>query len=208
MHRPFAPQHPRHSLCIFAGRRSRGMNFIGSQNYRSAAEPQIDDLRDIRDRAAIAAAVALSFADDVDKHARFPSEAIESLKAERLLGIAVPRELGGEGASITEIADVCYALGRACASTGMIYAMHQTKIACIVDHGHGARWHDALLRRLNKEQLLFASSTTEGQGGGNVRSSAAAIINESEGISLTRDATVISYGAEADGIVTTAARAA
>ena len=124
---------------------------------------------------------------------------------QRLLGIMVPHDLGGEAAALSDVVDVCYRLGRGCASTAMIYAMHQTKVACIVDHGHGARWHDALLRRLNKEQLLFASSTTEGQGGGNVRSSAAAIINESEGISLTRDATVISYGAQADGIVTEAA---
>ncbi len=33
---------------------------------------------------------------------RFPEEAIAAARAERLLGIAVPRELGGEGASIAE----------------------------------------------------------------------------------------------------------
>ncbi len=84
----------------------------------------------------------------------FPHEAIAAARAERLLGIAVPRELGGEEASIADIVDVCYALGRACASTAMIYAMHQTKVACLVRHGRGSPWYQLLLRRLGNEQLL------------------------------------------------------
>jgi acyl-CoA dehydrogenase len=127
------------------------------------------------------------------------------MRVERLLGIQVSKALGGEGATITETADICYTLGRACASTAMIYAMHQTKVACIGSHGNG--WHTHLLKRLKDDQLLFASSTTEGQGGGNVRSSTAALVRGGDQISLIRDATVISYGAEADGVVTTARRA-
>jgi acyl-CoA dehydrogenase len=55
--------------------------------------------------------------------------------------------------------------------------------------------------------MLLASSTTEGQNGGNVRSSAAAVEREGTDITLVRNATVISYGAQADGIVTIARRA-
>jgi hypothetical protein len=82
-------------------------------------------------------------------------------------------EFGGGGASILDITDMCYALGRACASTAMIFAMHQTKVACLIRHGTGSAWHEMLMRRVASEQLLLASSTTEGQNGGNVRSSAA-----------------------------------
>ena len=63
------------------------------------------------------------------------------------------------------------------------------------------------MRRVAAEQLLLASSTTEGQNGGNIRSSAAAVDQSGATISLARDATVISYGAEADGLVTIARRA-
>ena len=69
------------------------------------------------------------------RFADFREEAIAAARAERLFGIAVPREFGGEGAGIAEVIDVCYTLGRACASTAMIYAMHQAKLACIVRHG-------------------------------------------------------------------------
>jgi acyl-CoA dehydrogenase len=124
------------------------------------------------------------------------------------LSIAVPRELGGEGLSTADVVDVCYALGKACASTAMIYAMHQTKVACLVRHGRGSAWHQLLLRRLCAEQLLLASSTTEGQAGGDVRNSAAPVEGGAARITLERQATVISYGEAADGIVTTARRAA
>jgi acyl-CoA dehydrogenase len=159
-------------------------------------------------RAARAAAIAAQFANDVDANSRFPQEAMDALKAKKLLGILVPPELGGEGASVAEVVDVCYALGRACSSTGMIYAMHQVKAACIVHHGMDSAWHRDFMIRMIADQLLLASSTTEGKGGGNVRSSEAPVEHADGRIVLVRDASVISYGAQADAVVTTARRTA
>ena len=160
------------------------------------------------ERAAKVAAVAATDAEAVDRAASFPKAAIDAARTHQLLGVQIPREFGGEGGTIFDVTDMCYALGRACASTAMIVAMHQTKVACLVRHGRGSGWHEALMRRLAAEQMLFASSTTEGQGGGNVRSSAAAVERNGTGFSLLRDATVISYGEQADGIISIARRAA
>jgi len=162
--------------------------------------------RDLKRRAQAAAAVAAGHADAVDAEARFPHEAIAAARAQRLLGILVPTELGGEGASISDVVDVCYALGRACGSSAMIYAMHQIMVACLVRHARGSAWHAEFLRRIAAEQLLLASSTTEGQGGGDLRKSDCAVAADRSGIALTKSATVISYGAQADAIVTTARR--
>jgi acyl-CoA dehydrogenase len=156
---------------------------------------------DLKARAEAVAKIAASTASAVDRNACFPSETFAAARSERILGLMVPPDLGGEGASIGDIVDVCYMLGRACSSSGLIYAMHQTKVACILRHGRGAEWHERVLRRM-------ASSTTEGQSGGNIRSSAAAIGHDASRIVLDRAATVISYGEHADGIVTTARRAA
>lgn len=158
-------------------------------------------------RAAAAAAVAAKHAGEVDREARFPTEAFAAVRAQRLLGIIVPRSLGGEGASLGEVADVCYELARGCSSSGMIYAMHQVKVACLTRHSGASRTLAAILRRLCAEQLLLASSTTEGKAGGNVRSSEAPVEHKDGRITLNRAATVISYGAAADGVVTTARRA-
>jgi len=161
---------------------------------------------DLKQRAEIAASVAAAVADDVDRKTRFPEEAIAAARAQRLLGILVPAELGGEEASVSDVVDVCYALGRACASTGMIYAMHQMMVAALVRHAGGSAWHRRLLRRIGEEQLLLASSTTEGQGGGDLRKSSCAVEHRDARMSLEKSATVISYGAEADVLLTTARR--
>ena len=177
----------------------RGL-IIAASNLHAASSA------DLMARAEKVAAVAATHAAAVDAHSRFPKEAIAAARAERLLGVAVPPEFGGEGASTADVVDICYVLGRACASTAMIYAMHQTKVACLVRHGRGSAWHQRLLRRLCAEQLLLASSTTEGRAGGDVRNSSAPIEWRDSRIALERQATVISYGEAADGIVTTARR--
>jgi acyl-CoA dehydrogenase len=162
--------------------------------------------KDLRSRAEIAAAVAAANVVAVDRDARFPGEAVAAARTQRLLGILVPVELGGEGASISDVVDVCYALGRSCASTAMIYAMHQIMVACLVRHGRTSIWHTGLLQQVCAKQQLLASSTTEGQGGGNLRASDCAVEQTESGFTLAKSATVMSYGAEADGILTTARR--
>jgi acyl-CoA dehydrogenase len=169
--------------------------------------PSFIDRDSFLPRTAAVAAVAAAEAVDVDRQARFPQAAIDAARAQKLLGAQIPQAFGGDGASMSDITDMCYTLGRACSSTAMIFAMHQTKVACLVRHGTGSDWHESLMRRVATEQLLLASSTTEGQNGGNVRSSSAAIEPTATGISLVRNATVISYGAQADGVVTIARRA-
>jgi acyl-CoA dehydrogenase len=161
---------------------------------------------DIRVRARRVAAVAASHADEVDRDSRFPAEAIAAAKAERLMGVLAPRGLGGEDAQHHDVVEACYILGQACASTALIFAMHQVKAACLVRHGRGSDWHERFIARLCADQLLLASSTTEGQAGGNVRSSDAPIIHEAGRVRLSRDASVISYGEAADALVTTARR--
>jgi acyl-CoA dehydrogenase len=172
-----------------------------------ATEPFVLDRSSFGVRTAAVATAAAAEAEAVDRDARFPQAAIDAARAQRLLAVQIPHRFGGEGAPISDVTDMCYAIGRACASAAMIFAMHQTKIACLVRHGTGSSWHEKLMRRVAAEQMLLASSTTEGQNGGNIRFSTAAVERTDTEISLVRNATVISYGAQADGIVTIARRA-
>ncbi|HTS39575.1 MAG TPA: acyl-CoA dehydrogenase family protein [Xanthobacteraceae bacterium] len=170
---------------------------------RSDAETGISNLKK---RVAEVASIAASTAADVDSSSRFPAEAIAAAKTQRLLGILAPKEFGGEGASISDVVEATYMLGRACGSTGMIFAMHQIMVACLVRHMNGSEWHMRLLRQLSSEQMLLASSTTDGMGGGDLRKSDCAVEQQAYRFTLTKSATVLSYGANADGILTTARR--
>jgi acyl-CoA dehydrogenase len=175
-----------------------------------AGDPRVVDLtlKDLAARAGAVAQVARAHAAAVDAEGRFPHEAFAEIRRQRLLGIMVPAFLGGEAASTAAVIDVCYLLGQACASTALIFAMHQIKMACIVGHSRGNAVIERILAGAAIDQLLLASSTTEGQAGGNVRSSEAAVEPVDNYITLERKATVISYAVEADGIVTTARRSA
>ncbi len=157
-------------------------------------------------RAQRAAAVAALHADTVDRDGRFPLEAVTALKAERLLGLLIPSQFGGEGAGLREIADVCSTLGQACSSAAMVFAMHHIKVASLVAHGLESAWHCHLMERIAQEQLLVASSTTEAGIGGDLRTSFCAVETTGTVFALGKDASVISYGTQADLILATARR--
>jgi acyl-CoA dehydrogenase len=155
---------------------------------------------------AVGGEVAARHADDVDRAARFPKEALDALKERRLLGIQVPESEGGPGVGIADVVSICHVLGQYCASTAMIYAMHQIQVSCVVRHGGGSMWHRNFMKRLVDEQLLLASATSEAGVGGDLRSSICAVEEKDGRFSLAKEATVISYGADCDAILATARR--
>ncbi|MDQ0467268.1 acyl-CoA dehydrogenase family protein [Labrys wisconsinensis] len=152
----------------------------------------------------VATEVAQRHAGDVDARARFPAETVTALKQERLLGAMVPAHLGGEGASLAEIADLCATLAQGCGSSAMVFAMHQIKLTSLISHGLGSEWHRAFAREIAARQLLIASSTTEAGIGGDLRNSICAVETEGGRFRLVKEAPVISYGAHADTILVTA----
>jgi acyl-CoA dehydrogenase len=153
----------------------------------------------------IGAEVAGPLAAEVDRDARFPVEAFDALRAERMLSVLVPAELGGAGASITQVAAAVEELARHCASTAMVYAMHQIQVASIVRHGR-SEWMREYLAYLAEYEQLLASATTETGIGGDVRSSSCAVERDGDRFRLEKDAPVISYGASADAVLATARR--
>ncbi|MCA0422933.1 MAG: acyl-CoA/acyl-ACP dehydrogenase [Proteobacteria bacterium] len=164
--------------------------------------------RDFLRAVELAADVAATHADDVDRTGRFPVEAITAIKAARLMSMMLPRALGGEDASLTDVAQVTTALARSCASTGMIFAMHQIKLSSLISHGQDSPWHMNFMRAIAAGQLLLASATTEAGIGGDLRNSVCAVETEGRRARLVKDATVISYALDADAILATARREA
>ncbi|SAK78632.1 acyl-CoA dehydrogenase family protein [Caballeronia ptereochthonis] len=152
------------------------------------------------------AAIAAKHADAVDREARFPAEAVTAMREERLFSAMVPAIHGGDGLSLTGVARLCEAIAQGCASSAMIYAMHQSQVVCIVDHGVSVPWQREFLARLVNEQLLLASATSEENIGGNMRTSACAVDLVDNAFRIEKLAPTISYGTYADCILVTARR--
>ena len=151
--------------------------------------------------------IAAPNADDVDRNARFPTETIEALRAERALSALVPTELGGGGLPLETVAEACFELGRRCGASAMVFAMHSIMVASIVRHADGSEWYAEYLRRLVREQRLVASVTSEVGTGGDLGRSIAAVTPIGDGrATFEKQAPTVSYGAYADDLMTTLRR--
>jgi acyl-CoA dehydrogenase len=176
---------------------------LARRTIQPAAAPHSDISALLERVHAIGRDTVAPLADEVDRDARFPREAFEALKAEKLLSAYIPAELGGMGLEIAQIAKICEALGQYCASTAMIYAMHQIQVACIVHHALSMPFFRDYAREISSRQHLVASATTEMGIGGDVRSSLCAVKVVDNYFMLEKQAPVISYGAYADSILVT-----
>jgi acyl-CoA dehydrogenase len=160
----------------------------------------------LMERARRVAAVSAAAAGSVDREARFPGEAVASMKENGLLSVLVPKAWGGEGASPAEVFDVCRTLGEACSSAAMVFAMHQVLAAAVIGHGAGSRWYETLLKRMVTDQLLLASAASEVGIGGAHNVSVCAVDIRGDEFSLEKNALAVSYGLEADALVVSARR--
>jgi acyl-CoA dehydrogenase len=155
----------------------------------------------------IAQDIAAVHAEAVDRDARFPAEAVTALREAGALSAFIPSELGGGGVSLAALARACFELGRRCSSTAMVFAMHQIQVATIVRHLESP-WFESYLRRVAAEQRLIASVTSEIGTGGDMGRSIAPVTESDDGIlGLDKQAPTVSYGAQADDLLTTARRA-
>ena len=134
---------------------------------------------------------------DVDLRARFPVEAVEALKQEGVLSALVPVELGGMGATLTDLSDMIRVISRFCASTGGVLAMHTSDMFVLLRHGT-----TPALRRLVKDivenQLLIANATSE--------IGSAALEPDGEGWRFDKQVPASSYGLHAELITSSIRR--
>jgi acyl-CoA dehydrogenase len=171
----------------------------GSQAARDEAA------EDRRLRVVEAAGIAAKTSAAVDRDARFPHEAIEILRESRLLCALAPAELGGDCCSFAEMVRHLEVIAGSCASTAMIYAMHQIQLSCLLRHGRSPALR-AFTAEVVRDQLLLGSATTESGTAGDMLSSRCWIDTDSSTFTLEKSAPVISYAEQADAILVTARR--
>lgn len=156
---------------------------------------------------ALCAEAVAPHAGAVDREARFPHEAVAALRKARLLGCAIPETLGGQGATLPELSALTARLAESCASSAMIFAMHQIQVLCLLRHHADEPLLRAYLAACSERQLLIASATSEIGVGGDTRTSLCAVERQGERFTLKKQASVISYGEHTDDVLVTARRA-
>ncbi len=101
------------------------MNFL---TYPATAEQ--------KELIALAGELADRFAKralDYDWEGRFPSENYDDLRKSGYLALTVPRDFGGQGASLLDVTMAQARLGQGCASTALAVSMHLTNVARLTE---------------------------------------------------------------------------
>ena len=93
----------------------------------------MESIKETIDR--VATEVVATRAAEIDRAARFPSEAIEALSKAGLLGLISAKAVGGLGLGMRDAALVVERLARECSSTAMVVCMHYSAVAVLEQHG-------------------------------------------------------------------------
>lgn len=153
----------------------------------------------------IGTGVAAEFADEVDRDARFPVEAVAALREERLFSALLPEELGGLGAGLGAVAAAVRALALNCSATALVLAMHSIEVVALERFGTTPALR-AFLSDLAADQLVVANANSEIGIGSEPGRSKCALVHAGGRWTLEKEALAISYGEHADAIVATARR--
>jgi alkylation response protein AidB-like acyl-CoA dehydrogenase len=147
-----------------------------------------------------AAAIAAAHAAATDRAAAFPDEGLQALRDKGLMGLIVPKDCGGFGASYVTAIEVAQILGAACLSTSMLWSMHCQHVAVIDDYAPEPL-RSEVLRRIAAGKLLLASVTTEPSKGGHIMSALSSLTPDGEGQLIDREAPVVTGGLQSDGFL-------
>lgn len=94
-----------------------------------------------------------------DAEGTFVEEAYELLRASGYLGLAVPTELGGHGASVRQVAMANRAMARHCASTALASSMHHHVVLFTAwRHRRRLPGAEATLRRVAADGIVLVST--------------------------------------------------
>jgi len=114
---------------------------------------------DLVARARALAPVLAEHAARHDTEGTFVTEPLDALREAGLLRAAVPVELGGDGASISDLAAIQRELARHCGSTALATSMHQHVVAFTAwRYRRGLPGAEATLRRVAEEGIVLVST--------------------------------------------------
>jgi acyl-CoA dehydrogenase len=95
---------------------------------------------------------------EYDRSDEFVAENYAEMREARLFSALVPTELGGGGASYSEICSLIRGLGRCCGSTALAFSMHAHLVSAAVwGYRHG-KPGEQLLRRVARDEKVLVST--------------------------------------------------
>ncbi len=153
----------------------------------------------------VADEVARPLAEHVDA-GHWPEEALRALQKVGLGGLTAPVDAGGAGLGLRAVAEVCEALGTACASTAITFGMHAVATAVIAAKATDAQTDD-LLRPIAAGRHLTTLALSEPGTGSHFWLPESRLRRTEDGFVLDGVKSFVTNGAHADSYVVSTAAA-
>ena len=134
---------------------------------------------------------------EIDRTSEFPQDLRQLLAAQDILALPFPEAHGGLGADLLTICLAIEQLSRACATTGLILAVHELASLPLLMAGtdeQKARW----LPKLASGEHLIAFALTEAEAGSDVGAIRTRALRDGDDYVLTGSKRFISHGSVAD----------
>jgi alkylation response protein AidB-like acyl-CoA dehydrogenase len=145
-------------------------------------------------------------ADEIDQQRRFPRENLNALGRAGVLGLMIPTEYGGSGATLAEMSKALETEGQNCASTAMVTLMHYCATAAIVAKGNEELKKRVLPAAARGEHLSTLAFSEAGSGGHFYMPVSEARKN-GRGVELNASKSFVTSAGEADSYVVSTKRA-
>lgn len=153
----------------------------------------------------LAADVLAPMAEDVDTAGRWPSKQLQAIAEAGLMGLHVPKPLGGHGLGLGALARITEELATGCSSTAMCYAMHCVGTAVIAAKATPFQ-EQRYLAPIAQGRHITSLALSEPGTGANFYLPRATFRVTGRGFSLHGEKSFVTNGAEADSYVLSAVR--
>ncbi len=136
-----------------------------------------------------------------DANEEFPWESIEGLKRMDLMGLTIAADVGGAGASYTEMAIVDEEIARVCVTTSTTHLTHISLSASTIDRFGSPEQRQRFLPAMASGEKLGAFGLTEPSSGSDASDMQTTATRKGDSYLLNGSKTFITNGAESDVMV-------
>jgi alkylation response protein AidB-like acyl-CoA dehydrogenase len=134
---------------------------------------------------------------EIDRSGEFPQDLRELLAQQDILALPFPAELGGLGGDLLTLCLAIEQLSRACATTGLIPAVHELGSLPLLLAGTPEQ-HERWIPDLAAGRKLIAFALTEAEAGSDVAAIRTTAVRDGDDYVLTGSKRFISHGSVAD----------
>lgn len=146
--------------------------------------------------------VSARHAEETDRTATFPTDALTALRASGALGLLVPVQYGGLGGGCRDMVDITLRLARTDMAVALIFAMHCQQVEAVVRFG-SPEARSQMLPAIARGEVYLASVTTEASKGGALLTAESSAPVRDRLVHLDRFAPIVTGGAHADAYLIT-----